>query len=272
MGDNSNMLKIVVPVKQVPDMTAVKFDTEKGTVDRSSASAEINPFDLYAIEAAVRIKETVGAGITAISMGPPNADAALRDAISRGVDKGILLTDRAFAGADTLATSYTLAAAVKKLGGFDLIICGEKTVDGDTGQVGPEMAEHLGIPHVAYVSKIETAADRLAVTAEMEREQYHFSCPFPVLITVTKDVNVPRLPTFRDKANARRAKVDIWSAADLATVANNEKFGGGGSPTRVWQITIPGEEGRKSRIFRDCNYECLSEIIEALSVSIKETN
>jgi electron transfer flavoprotein beta subunit len=264
------MLRIVVPIKQVPDMTAVKFDTEKGTVDRSSAAAEINPFDLYAIEAAVQLKEKAGGTITAISMGPPNADASLRDAISRGADRGILLTDRAFAGADTLATSYTLASAVKELDGFDLIICGEKTVDGDTGQVGPEMAEHLGIPHIAYVSKVEGLTDKLSVVCDMEREHYHFACPFPVLITVTKDVNSPRLPTFRDKSNARRAKIDVWTAADLATVADKDKFGGSGSPTRVWKITIPGEEGRKSRIFRDGNNECFTEIIETLKLSIKE--
>jgi electron transfer flavoprotein beta subunit len=264
------MLRIVVPVKQVPDMTAVKFDTDKGTVDRSSASAEINPFDLYALEAAVQLKEKAGGTITAISMGPPNADAALRDAISRGADRGILLTDRAFAGADTLATSYTLAAAVKKLDGFDLIICGEKTVDGDTGQVGPEMAEHLGIPHIAYVSKVEGATDKISVVCDMEREQYHFASPFPVLLTVTKDVNSPRLPSFRDKSNARKATIDVWTAADLATVADKDKFGKSGSPTWVSKITIPGEEGRKSKIYRTLSDECFAEIIDTLKVAIKE--
>jgi len=260
------LLKIIVPIKQVPDMTAVRFDTTKGTVDRSSAAAEINPFDLYAIEAAVQLKEKNGGAITAISMGPPSATAALRDAISRGVDRGILLTDLAFAGADTLATSYTLASAVKKLGEFDLIICGEKTVDGDTGQVGPEMAEHLCIPHVAYVSKIEEAGDKLSVTCDMETEQYELSCPFPLLITVTKDVNTPRLPTFRDKSNARKAKIDVWSAADLANVASSDKFGSSGSPTRVWKITVPNEEGRKGKIFRTLVDECFKEIFESLRV------
>lgn len=264
------MLRIIVPIKQVPDMTTVKFDTEKGTMDRGSAAAEINPFDLYAIEAAVQIKERTGGTVTAISMGPPGANAALRDAISRGVDRGILLTDQAFAGADTLATSYTLASAVKKLGEFDLIICGEKTVDGDTGQVGPEMAEHLGIPHIAYAVKVEEANEKLTVTCDMEMEHYKFSCPFPVLITVTKDVNNPRLPTFRDKSSARRAKIEVWSAADLATVADINKFGSGGSPTRVWKITIPGEEGRKGKIYRTQSDECFNEISETLSVSIKE--
>ena len=146
-------MRIVVPIKQVPDMTEVKFDVEKGRVDRSSAGAEINPFDMNALETAVQVKEKLGGTISAVSMGPPQAEAALRDALSRGVDEAVLLVDKAFAGADTLATSYTLAVAIKKMGEFDLIVCGEKTVDGDTGQVGPEIAEHLDIPHVAYVSR-----------------------------------------------------------------------------------------------------------------------
>ncbi len=269
MGDYPAVLRIIVPIKQVPDMTSVKFDTEKGTVDRSSAAAEINPFDLYAIEAAVQLKEKAGGTVTAISMGPPNADAALRDAISRGVDRGVLLTDRAFAGADTLATSYTLASAIKKLGEFDVIICGEKTVDGDTGQVGPEMAEHLGIPHIAYISKVEGDEGKLTVTCDMETEQVKYACPFPVLITVTKDVNSPRLPTFRDKSNARKAKIESWTAADLAANADADKFGGSGSPTRVWKITIPSEEGRKGKIFRTLTDECYIEIIDTLNGSGK---
>ncbi len=251
-------------------MTAVKFDTVAGKVDRSSAAAEINPFDLYAIEAAVQLKEKNGGPITAISMGPPNADASLRDAISRGVDRGILLTDIAFAGADTLATSYTLASAIKKVGEYDLVICGEKTVDGDTGQVGPEMAEHLGIPHISYVSKIEYAIDKLTIICDMETEQYKFSCPLPALLTVTKDVNLPRLPSFRDKMNARKANIEVWHAPDLAAVGNADKFGAGGSPTRVWKITIPGEEGRKGKIYRALADECFEEIIGSLKVSSKD--
>ena len=135
------MISIVVPIKQVPDMERVKFDKEKGTVDRSSAPGEINPFDLNALEAAVQIKEKLGATVTTVSMGPPQAEAALRDALSRGADRGILLVDKAFAGADTWATSYTLASAIQRLGQTDLIVCGEKTVDGDTAQVGPAVAE-----------------------------------------------------------------------------------------------------------------------------------
>lgn len=261
------MLKIIVPVKQVPDMSQVRFNIEKGTIDRSSAAGEINPFDLYALEAAVALKEKHGGSVTAISMGPPEAEQALRDALSRGADRAVLLTDKAFAGADTLATSYTLAAAVRVLGEYDLIICGEKTVDGDTGQVGPELAEHLGIPHIAYVFSLDVASDRLVATSDMESECYRMECPFPLLVTVTKDINTPRLPAFRDKMRARQAKIEVVSAIGLAEVADSARFGGTGSPTRVMRITIPTEEGRKGRLFRDCDGEAMDEIIRAISAN-----
>ena len=258
------MLRIIVPIKQVPDMSQVKFDTEEGRVDRSSAVAEINPFDLNALEAAVQIKEKLGGTITTISMGPRQAESALRDALSRGADDTVLLTDRAFAGADTLATSYTLASAIRKLGEFDLIICGEKTVDGDTGQVGPQIAEHLGIPHVAYVSKLEEVGEKLMVVCEMEGERYLIESDFPVLIAVTKDINTPRLPSLRGKLNARKAEIKTWGAEELSSIAEKGRFGTQGSPTRVHQITIPAEEGRKGRIFRDTSDEAIEEITNAL--------
>ena len=263
------MLRIVVPIKQVPNMSQVKFDTKIGVVDRSSAEAEINPFDLNALEAAVQIKEKLGGVVTAISMGPQRAESVLRDALSRGADSGFLLTDKAFAGADTLATSYTLASAIRKLGQFDLIICGEKTVDGDTGQVGPEIAEHLGIPHIAYVSKLEEVGERLTVLCDMENEHYLIECSFPVLITVTKDINTPRLPTFRNKMSARKAEVNMWGAEELLLVSDKEKWGVRGSPTRVRKIMVPSEEGRKGRIFRNTDDEAVEEVMSALHEWLK---
>lgn len=258
------MLRIIVPIKQVPDMSQVKFDTEKGVVGRTSAGAEINPFDLYALEAAVQIKDKLGGTVTAISMGPRQAESALRDALARGADSAVLLVDKAFAGADTLATSYTLASAIRKRGEFDLIICGEKTVDGDTGQVGPEIAEHLGIPHVAYVLKLEEVGGKLVVMCDMEGEYYLVESGFPVLITVTKDVNTPRLPTFRDKSNARKARVELWGAEELSSIADKGRFGIRGSPTRVHKVMIPTEEGRKGRVFRNTADEAIEEIVDAL--------
>ncbi len=258
------MVRIVVPIKQVPDMERVKFDSEKGTVDRTSAPGEINPFDLNALEAAVQIKEKIGATVTTISMGPPQAEAALRDALSRGADRGILLVDRAFAGADTWATSYTLATAIQTLGEIDLIVCGEKTVDGDTGQVGPEIAEWLDMPHVAYVSEIKDIGERVVVVSDMEGDRYVMASRFPLLITVTKDINTPRLPSFSDKLKARKAEIEKLTAEDLSGVADASRFGLNGSPTRLNKVIVPSEEGRKGEIFRGDPGEATLKLADAL--------
>ncbi|MGQ4894205.1 MAG: electron transfer flavoprotein subunit beta/FixA family protein [Candidatus Njordarchaeia archaeon] len=248
-----NEMHIIVLIKEVPDMNKVKFDAERGVIDRSSAPGEINPFDLNALETALQIKEKLGGKITVISMGPPQAERSLRDALARGADRAILLTDKRMAGADTLATSYTLASAVKKVGNFDLIICGEKTVDGDTGQVGPEVAELLKIPHVSYVSEIrEVSRDRLIVVSELG-DAYLIELKLPGLITVTKDINEPRLPTFKDKMRARKAVIDKWTAEDLSDVADINKFGFSGSPTMVVKVIIPQERVKSCQIFKGEN-------------------
>ena len=259
------MAHIIVPIKQVPDMERVKFDTEAGRIDRSSASGEINPFDLNALETAVQLKEMLGGTVTTISMGPGQAEASVRDSLARGADRGVLLADKAFAGADTWATSYTLASAIKKLGDYDLIICGEKTVDGDTGQVGPEIAEWLNIPHVAYVSAIRKADEKaITVTCEMESASYGIESPLPALITVTKDINVPRLPSFADKMKARKAEIEKWTAADIADVADPANLGLKGSPTRLNKVIIPSEEGRKGEMFRGNLDEATTKVADAL--------
>ena len=259
------MIDIIVPIKQVPDMERVKFDTEAGRIDRSSASGEINPFDLNALEAAAQLKEKLGGTVTTISMGPPQAESSVRDSLARGADRGILLVGKEFAGADTWATSYALASAIKKLGRFDLIVCGEKTVDGDTGQVGPEIAEWLAIPHIAYVSDVRDATDTgITVLAEMESDRYVIESPLPTLITVTKDINTPRLPTFADKMKARKASIEQWSAADLADVAELTNFGLKGSPTRLNKVIIPSEEGRKGEVFRGSPEDAAVKVADAL--------
>ena len=258
-------LNLIVLVKQVPDIEKVKFDVEKGRIDRSSASAETNPFDLNALEAVVRIKEKLGGTITAISMGPPKAESALRDALARGADRTILLTDKKFGGADTLATSYTLASSIKKIGCFDLIVCGEKTVDGDTGQVGAEVAEHLGIPQATYVFEIEQVSkEKITVVSDIEGDYYSIELRFPALITVTKDINKPRLPSLREKLKARKSKIEIWNADDLAEVADVSRVGISGSPTRVSKVIVPSEEGRKGIIFREEPEEAVKKLVEAL--------
>lgn len=258
-------LEIIVLIKQVPDIEKVRFNFETGRLDRSSAEAVINPFDLNALEAAIQIKESVGATVTAISMGPKNAESALRDAIARGADKGILLTDVRFAGADTLATSYALSSAIRKLGSFDLVICGEKTIDGDTAQVGPEVAEFLGIPHVAYVEEIrEASKEKIIVKSRIGRNYYVIALRLPGLITVTKDVNTPRLPTLRDKIRSRKAEITVWGADDLSDVADTNRFGILGSPTTVAKVYAPHTEKRKGLIFRGGLEQAAEKIVNVL--------
>jgi len=258
-------LHIIVLIKQVPEIEKVRFDLKTGRLDRSSAGAETNPFDLNALEAAVQIKEKIGATVTAISMGPKTAESSLRDAIARGADRAILLTDKRFAGADTLATSYTLASAIKKLGRFDLIICGEKTVDGDTAQVGPEVAEFLNIPHAAYVEEILNADQNgIIVKSRTERNYYTINLRYPCLITVTKDVNTPRLPTLKDKIRSRRAEIIVWNADSLLDVADKSLFGAQGSPTRVIEVYVPTAERRRGVILRGDPEEAARKILEVL--------
>jgi len=245
-------------------MEKVKFDVETKRVDRSSAPKITNPLDLHAIEEAVRVKERVGGTITAISMGPPSAESTLRETLARGADKAVLLADTKFAGADTLATSYTLASAIRKLGGFDLIFCGEKTIDGDTGQVGPEVSEHLGIPLVTYVTKVlKVSDDEIVVESELDDYRYRVKVKPPVLLTLTKDANTPRLPSLRDVLRAKKAPVEVWSASDLTDVADEGRFGVGGSPTSVTKVEIVTEEGRKCAILPD-REESYKEILSIL--------
>lgn len=230
-------MKIVVCIKLVPAVTDVKIDPETGTLIRDGLESEVNPFDMYAIEEAIRLKEKHGGQVIAISMGPPQAEYALREALALGCDEAILLTDKKFAGADTLATSYTLSAAIRKIEMFDLIICGHKTTDGDTGQVGPGLAEWLNIPHVSYVRKIlQVTDDTIIVERSMDSFYEEIETPQPCLITVTKEINVPRLPSFRRKIQARRMAIRIWSSEDL----NGEGlFGLEDSPTRVIRVFHP---------------------------------
>ena len=243
-------MHIIVLAKQVPDIEKVKFLKDSNWVDRKSADAEINPFDLNAIEAAQQMKEKLGATVTVMSMGPTSAEAVLRESIARDADRGILLTDDKFAGADTLATAYTLAAAIRKLGAFDLILCGEKTVDGDTGQIGPAVAERLGITLLPFVSQItEATVDKIVAVTETSAGSLNVEATFPLLLTGTKELNTPRLPSLKDKLRARKAEVEKWTAADLSD-ADASKFGAAGSPTWVESITVPPEKKRKGEVLK----------------------
>jgi electron transfer flavoprotein beta subunit len=231
-------MNIIVCIKQVPDTTEIRINPETNTLMRDGVASIINPFDLYAIEEAIKLKELHGGKITAISMGPPQAETALRDSIALGVDEIILLSDRKFAGADTWATSLTLAAAVKKLRDFDLILMGQQAIDGDTAQVGPGVAAHLGIPQLCFARKIESVNnDRLIGQRLMEDGYDRVELPLPAVMTVVKEINTPRLPSLRGKKNARSAELTVWSASDLGL--DEKDIGLNGSPTQVVGIFTP---------------------------------
>jgi electron transfer flavoprotein beta subunit len=232
-------LNIVVCIKQVPDTTDVKINPETNTLIREGVASIINPFDAYALEEGVRLKEKFTGSVNVMTMGPPQADASLREAISLGADEAYLLTDRAFAGSDTLATAYTLAAGIRKLNGVDVILMGRQAIDGDTGQVGPEVAENLGVPHLTDVRKIESVeADGSIVLQRVLEEGYvRIKVKPPVVITVVKEINEPRLPSLRGKMNAKKKEIVKWTAADLEV--DSKRLGLTGSPTQVVKIFTP---------------------------------
>ncbi|MBU1862520.1 MAG: electron transfer flavoprotein subunit beta/FixA family protein [Candidatus Omnitrophica bacterium] len=230
-------MKIIVCIKQVPDTTDVRINPETNTLIREGVASIINPFDMYAIEEGLRLKEKVGGAVTIISMGPPQAEEALREAISLGADDAVLVSDRAFAGSDTWATSFILAAAIKKLG-YDFIICGKQAIDGDTAQVGPGIAAHLDIPQITFVRKIEEIKEKEIIAERMNEEGYDtIQSPLPCLITVVKEINEPRLPSLRGKMKAKKAEIKKLTNADLGLEPND--IGLEGSPTVVNKIFTP---------------------------------
>jgi len=231
-------MNIIVCVKQVPDTLEIGVDKKNNTLIREGVDSVINPFDLYAVEEALRLKERYGGMVTVLSMGPSQVVDTLRQALSLGAERGVLLCDIGFAGADTLATSYTLAMAAKKIGRFDLIICGKQAVDGDTAHVGPSLAEKLGIPHISCVIKMYEVTDEYIVTGRMtEGAIEKVKISLPGLITVSRGINEPRFPSLRGKIKAARAEIEVWSARDIG--ADESKIGLNGSPTRVVKTTTP---------------------------------
>ncbi len=231
-------MNIVVCIKQVPGTTQVKINPETGTLIRDGVEAVVNPFDEYAIEEALRIKERVGGVVKVITMGPPQADTALRSAISMGADEGYLISDRAFAGSDTWATSYTLSNGIKTLGQVDLIICGKQAIDGDTAQVGPGVAEMLGIPYVAWVRKVEEITESHMKVERLMEEGYDIvEMPLPGLITVVKEINTPRMASLKGKMKAKSAKINVITASMMDV--DSKKLGLKGSPTQVLRSFVP---------------------------------
>ncbi|OQX87272.1 MAG: electron transfer flavoprotein subunit beta [Candidatus Omnitrophica bacterium 4484_70.2] len=233
-------MRIIVCIKQVPEITQVKIDFNTNTLVREGVASFINPFDMYALEEAVRLKEKYQAQTYVITMGPPQAESSLREALALGIDEAVHLCDKVFAGSDTWATSFVLAKAIEKIGEFDLIICGKQTSDGDTAQVGPGIATHLNIPQATYVKKIDFINFNnkvMRVERLLERGYEVLEVKLPALITVVKEINEPRLPSFRGKLRAKKQSIPVWTSQDLKI--SEQEVGLNGSPTQVVKLLNP---------------------------------
>ena len=232
-------MKIIVCMKQVPAGTKVDIDPETGSMKRLSGATRTNPYDLFALETALQLREKLGGTVTVLTMGPQQAESMLRDAYTMGADEAVILSDRKFAGADVLATSYTLSQGVQLLGGADLIICGRQTTDGDTAQVGPAMAEHMHMAHAAWVAEI-VAADEKSITVRQDLGSVSqvSELSYPCLITVDKDICVPRLPSYLLKKATAGRKVRMVGFEDLPD-QDMSRYGQMGSPTAVERMFAP---------------------------------
>jgi electron transfer flavoprotein beta subunit len=257
-------MNIIVCIKQVPDTAEVRIDPVTKNLVREGVKSIVNPFDAYAIEEGVRLKEKFGGKVIVLTMGPPQAEAVLREAISLGCDEGVLVSDRAFAGSDTLATSYTLSKAIEKIKDYDIIICGKQAVDGDTAQVGPGIAATLDIPQITYVRKIDEIKDGMITAERATEDGYEIAqTKLPCLLTVVKEVNVPRLPSLKGKMKAKSAAITMWKAVDIGGEEN--RLGLKGSPTEVWKIFTPPPRP-KGKIYEGDAKEAVNQLVDAIKV------
>jgi len=259
-------MHFIVCIKQVPDteeLGKVKINPETNTLKREGVSSIINPFDENAIEEALRLREKKGGEVTALSMGPPQAEEALRKTLAMGVDRAILLSDKAFAGADTLATSYVLAVAIKKIGEFDLILSGKQAIDGDTAQVGPGIAEWLSIPQLTYIRKLEVNDNKVRAERVLEDSFEVVETSLPCLVTVTKDINEPRYPSLRGLLKAKKEEIPIWDCHNLSV--ERKRVGADGSPTQVIKIFTPEPPGKGEILSGE-----ISEVADRLIREIKK--
>lgn len=255
-------MKIIVPIKQVPETSNVKMDPETGTVVRAGVETVVNPLDLYAIETALRLREKYGGTVVAVSMGPPQATKALKEAIAMGCDDAVLVSDRKFGGSDTWATSYTLAQAIKKIDGYDLIVAGERATDGDTAQVGPGIASWLDIPVATYVAKIEKAENGTLVAERLVEEGYQvLSVAMPALVTVVKEIASPRIPTLRGKKKAMAASIPVFCTDNMEL--DHAALGLKGSPTKVIKIESP-KVMRSGKVVRVSDAEPVEAVVDQL--------
>lgn len=250
-------MNIFVCIKQVPSTNKVQVDERTGVLKRDGIASKMNPYDLFALEAALRLRDQGGGTVTVGTMGPPQAEAIVREAYMLGVDMGYVFSDRRLGGADVLATSYTLSQAIRSVGDFDLILCGKQTTDGDTAQVGPAIAEHLGIPHAAWVKRIELSGDGINVEQHLQDVIEIAHIPFPCLVTVEQDIFVPRLPSLKMARKISGKPIHIHPL-DTFLDTNPNHYGLAGSPTQVERIFCPkndveqeiwGAEGASKKLF-----------------------
>ena len=231
-------MEIVVCVKQVPGTTQVEVDPVTGVLKRDGVEGKLNPYDLYAVEMALQLAAAAGGRVRTLSMGPPQARQALLETVMMGAHSGTLVSDRRFGGADVLATSYTLSQAIQSVGDFDLILCGKQTTDGDTAQVGPAIAEHMGIPHAAWVSRIDVSDDGIDVEQQLQDVIETVHMPFPCLVTVEQDIFMPRLPSLKVEREIREKPIHI-QGLDTFLDTDPSHYGLPGSPTQVERIFPP---------------------------------
>lgn len=241
-------MNILVCVKQVPGSTNVEVDPVTGVLKRSGIQSKINPYDLYALEAALTAAETYGGTVSTITMGPPQAKAVIEEAVCMGAQGGTVLTDRKFAGADVLATAYTLSQGIRKCGSFDLILCGKQTTDGDTAQVGAEVAEYLGIPNISNVLSIDDIRDgQVFLTVSLDEKILKLSAALPCLISLESDINTPRLPSYRIKKALTEEAVRFLTFGDFDDQDSNH-YGLNGSATQVERIYPPEKNTEKTTL------------------------
>ncbi len=257
-------MNIIVLVKQVPDTTEIKLDPKTGNLIREGIESIMNPDDRHALEAAFGLKESVGGSVTAVSMGPPQAIDVITEAMGMGADRGILLSDRAFAGADTWATSLTLGKAMERIGDYDLIVCGRQAIDGDTAQIGPQVADHLNIPHVSYVFGIDEVHEgRLVVRRRLEDGFERIETSMPALLTVIGELNKPRYARV-DRliaACGEKAAIEVWNAADIG--CQTHEIGLEGSLTHVIKTFAPKFK-RQGEILKGASGESISALLGKL--------
>jgi electron transfer flavoprotein beta subunit len=259
-------LHIVVCVKQVPDTTDVRIDPETNALIRDGVASILNPFDENAIETALQLREKHGGKVSVLSMGPPQAVEVLRHALAMGADEAYLISDPALRGSDTLATSYTLAEAIRYLGDFDMVICGKQAIDGDTAQVGPGIAERLNIPQVTLAVGVEVDGRKVRVTRLLDVANEVVEVRMPVLITVVKQINEPRHPPMKGVLRAKKAQIPVLTAADLNL--DSKQIGFAGSPTWVWKVFTPPRRQRGEMIDGDLQHKIDALVEKILSLGI----